>query len=126
MFKVIFEFLTEPLGLPIMWYWEYIILAVIGVIAYVIAYNAVEDMYRGDIISGRTTGSFFHWLIRLVIFTIIWAVTYGVIWLCKLIIDKWEIILLVLDGIVGLISLCALAILMLLKAKKNKAVNKNA
>ena len=79
MFEAIFEFLTEPLGLPIAWYWEYIILAVIGAIAYTISYNTVGDMYRSDFISGRTEGSFFHWLIRLFVFALIWAVTYGAI-----------------------------------------------
>lgn len=32
MFKFIFEILTDPLGLPIEWYWEYLILAVIGAV----------------------------------------------------------------------------------------------
>ena len=33
MFKFVFELLTDPLGLPIDWIYEYIILCVIGVIA---------------------------------------------------------------------------------------------
>ena len=47
MFKFIFEILTDPLGLPIEWYWEYLILAVIGVVAYAVAYRCVGDMYSG-------------------------------------------------------------------------------
>ena len=43
MFKFIFEILTDPLGLPIEWYWEYLILAVIGAAAYAIPLTAVFD-----------------------------------------------------------------------------------
>ena len=126
MFKVIFEFLTDPLGLPIEWYWEYIILAAIGGIAYAIAYNTVGDMYRADFISGRTSGSFFHWLIRLFVFAVIWMVTYGVIWIVKLITANWQMILMVSGITVGVIGLLALAIFVLRKVKKSKAVSKNA
>ncbi len=118
MFKVIFEFLTEPLGLPIEWYWEYIILAAIGGIAYIIAYNTVGVMYRADFISGRTSGSFFHWLIRLFVFAVIWAVTYGVIWLVKLITANWQMILMVSGIAVGVIGLLALAVFVLQKSRK--------
>lgn len=52
MFKFIFEILTDPLGLPIEWYWEYLILAVIGVVAYAVAYRCVGDMYSGGMIDG--------------------------------------------------------------------------
>ena len=93
MFKVIFEFLTEPLGLPIEWYWEYIILAAIAGITCIIAYNTVGGMYSADFIFGRTSGSFFHSLIRLFVFAVTWAVTYGVIWLVKLITANWQMIL---------------------------------
>ncbi|MDP3388088.1 MAG: hypothetical protein Q8S24_12690 [Eubacteriales bacterium] len=126
MFKVIFEFLIEPLGLPIAWYWEYIILAVIGLVAYIIAYKTVGDMYRADFISGSTVGSLFHWLIRVFIFAIIWAITFGVIWLFKLVMSNWSIILMALCGIVGAVSLCVLAILSIQKIKSSKAVNKDA
>ena len=38
-FKFMFERLTDPLGLPINALYEYIILAVIGVVAYKLAYS---------------------------------------------------------------------------------------
>ena len=60
MFKLIFEILTDPLGLPIEWYWEYLILTVIGAVAYAVAYRCVGDMYSGGMIDGSTSGSFFH------------------------------------------------------------------
>ena len=83
MFKFIFDLATEPLGLPIEWYYEWIILAVIGYIAYLIAYEKVGSLYHGDFISGRAAGSFCHWIIRSIYFIVMWAVAYGVIWIGK-------------------------------------------
>ena len=83
MFKFIFDLATEPLGLPIEWYYEWLILAVIGYIAYLIAYEKVGSLYHGDFISGRAAGSFFHWIIRTIYFIVMWAITYGVIWIGK-------------------------------------------
>ena len=78
-FKFLFERATDPLGLPINALYEYIILAVIDAIAYGIAYSKVGDMYHGGLISGRTEGSFFHWLIRFILFVGLWLFTYGAI-----------------------------------------------
>ena len=87
MFKFIFDLATEPLGLPIEWYYEWFILAVIGYIAYLIAYEKVGSLYHGDFISGRAAGSFFHWIIRTIYFIVMWAITYGVIWIGKFVIS---------------------------------------
>ena len=83
MFKFIFDLITEPLGLPIEWYYEWIILLVIGEIAYRVAYDKVGVLYQSGSISGKSAGSFFHWIIRTVVFVAIWAITYGVIWIGK-------------------------------------------
>lgn len=80
MFRFIFDIATDPLRLPIEWYYEWIILFVIGCIAYSIAYDKVGRLYHGDFISGRVAGSFFHWIIRTFYFIVMWAITYGVIW----------------------------------------------
>lgn len=79
MFKFVFEFLTDPLGLPIPYIYEYIILAVIGFFAYVISYNLVGKLYNNDLIAGKMLGKIFHWSIRIVVFVILWAISYGVI-----------------------------------------------
>lgn len=118
MFKLLFEFLTEPLGLPIEWYWEYVILAVIGTFAYIIAYNCVGSMYSEGLISGRGIGSFFHWLIRLVFFVIIWAVTYGIIALVKWICANWILVLCILGGIVVLAA--TISIITAIRKKKTE------
>ena len=54
---------------------------VIGEIAYQVAYDKVGTLYHGGFISGKSAGSFFHWIIRTVVFLASWAVTYGVIWI---------------------------------------------
>lgn len=104
MFKFIFDLATEPLGLPIEWYYEWIILGVIGYIAYLIAYDKVGSLYRGDFISGRATGSFFHWIIRTIYFIVMWAITYGVIWIGKFVVaHKMQVA-------IGICSIVAVAI----------------
>ena len=108
MFKLIFEFLTEPLGLPIEWYYEYVILAVVGFAAYAIAFRCVGSMYREGFISSRGAGSFFHWLIRLIFFVIIWAITYGVIAFVKWLCANWILVLCVFGGIVLLSAIFAI------------------
>lgn len=96
-FKFLFERLTDPLGLPINILAEYIILGVIGTIAYFVAFRIVGDMYHNGELFTRTSGSMVHWLIRLLFFVPIWAVTYFVIWVGKLIIAHWTVVL----GVLG-------------------------
>ena len=79
LFSFIFEKLTDPLGLPISPLYEYLILAIIGLAAYKIAYSAVGGMYRIGEISSKTAGSACHWLIRFIVFVVMWAITYGII-----------------------------------------------
>ena len=56
---------------------------VIGEIAYHVAYDKVGDLFHSGSISGRSAGSLFHWIIRTVVFVVIWAIAYGVIWAGK-------------------------------------------
>ena len=123
MFKVIFDFLTEPLGLPIEWYWEYLILAVIGFITYVIAFRVVGDMYDSGAISGSIAGSFFHWVIRLFFFAVIWAITYGTIKAVKWLYANRVLVLCVFGGIILIVGIIAVAFVV---CKRKKKVIKDA
>ena len=118
MFKFIFEILTDPLGLPIEWYWEYLILAVIGAIAYAVAYRCVGDMYSGGMIDGSISGSFFHWLIRLILFVALWAVTYGIIAAVKWLTDNWVLVLSILGSVVAVVGIVAIAAIIVRRRKK--------
>lgn len=104
MLKFLFGILTDPLGLPIDAIWEYLILAVIGAIAFLIAWN---------ISPGEDFGSLIHWVVRLIAFVILWAIVYGIIALVQWIFANWVLILCILGGIVvvgGIITIIVLKI----------------
>lgn len=125
-FKFLFERATDPLGLPINAFYEYIILAVIGAVAYGIAYSKVGDMYHGSLISGRTEGSFFHWLIRLILFVGLWLLAYGAIQGYYFVTANWQIILMIAGSVAGAAMLCTLAVTAMRFFKKHRMVNGNA
>lgn len=87
MFEFIYELATDPLGLPIECYYEWIILWVIDRIAYKKAYDNVGKLYSVDFISGSAMGSLCHWIIRTFHFWIMWAVAYSVIWVGKFVVS---------------------------------------
>lgn len=108
-FSAIFDILIDPLGLPISALWEFVILIIIGEIAYKIALSMVGDMYRSGGISSSFVGSVFHWIIRLVVFIIVWAVTYAVICIVKFITVHWLKIFCVLVGLLLIVVLSVIA-----------------
>lgn len=105
--KFIFELLTSPLGLPIPWYIEYIILIAVNTIAFELAFAAVGKLYSGDIIHGRRSGSILHWTIRFFAFFVLWAIIYGIIAFVKLCLANWIWVV----SIVGVLVVITLAIL---------------
>ncbi len=126
MLKMIFELLIAPLGLPIAWHWEYLILTLIGAIAFVISFKIIGKLYRLDFISGRMEGSFFHWLIRLIVFASLWAISYGAIMIIQLIIVQWSELLFWLEVILGISAASSVTIFFLKEFRKGKAVKKYA
>ena len=89
LFSFIFDRLTDPLGLPIAPWKEWIIMLLIGAFAFGVAYRIVGAMYRSGDISSRAGGSLLHRLIRLVVFAVMWAVTYGVICIWQFFAGHW-------------------------------------
>lgn len=117
--KFMFEHATDPLGLPVEWYYEYALLAIIGIIACSIAYEKVGDMYHEGWISGGTAGSVFHWIIRLVVFIVMWAITYGVIRVYFFITAHWKIIVMTIFSALIIACLYALFVFIIrIHAKK--------
>lgn len=110
-FSFIFDFLTDPLGLPIHPLWEYLILFVIGIFAFQIAWN---------ISPGGIFGSHIHWVVRLVAFVLMWLLVYLIIAICKWLFANWVIIVSILGGIVAVVF--AIFLIQTLK-KKGKAKN---
>ena len=90
MFKLIFELLTDPLGLPVNDIWEYLILAVIGGVAFSVAWESSP---------GGILGSLIHWIVRLFAFFGLWACAYAVLSAVQWVIAHWIITICVLVGI---------------------------
>ena len=63
----VFEWLTDPLGLPVHDLWEYGILAVIGILAFGFGWT---------VSGGGVFGSIVHWVVRFLAFLVLWAVAY--------------------------------------------------
>ena len=114
MFKILFEILTDPLGLPINIIWEYLIIAIINVIAFKIAWEASPGGFGGSTI---------HWVVRLIMFVIIWAIIYGVIVIAKWIFTNWKIVLCIVAGVVVLGIVIAVVVKQNLERRWNNASN---
>ena len=125
-FKFIYDRLTDPLGLPIDALYEYIILAVIGAVAYGLAYRKIGDMYHRRMIVGKIKGSFFHWVIRVFFFVMLWLVTYGAIQGYYFVAANWQISLIVIGIAAGGFLLCTFAVAAMRFVKKHRTVNRNA
>lgn len=78
-FSFIFDMFSDPLTLPIEPWKEWLIIGIIGVIAQIVAFIIVGNMYGSGKICGSLAGSIFHWIIRLLILVPIWFVVYWVI-----------------------------------------------
>lgn len=104
-FSFIFDKATDPLTLPIHFLWEWLILGVIGEIAYQFAFRKVGCLYRTGVISGRFAGSLLHWIIRFFIYVPVWAIVYWVIVFVQWIIAHWvaAIIITILAVILGIV-----------------------
>ena len=100
-YSLFFDLLTDPLGLPIHPLWEYVILLVIGEIAFRIAWNASPGGFGGSTI---------HWFVRIITFALMWAVTYAVIAVGQFIIAHWIPIVCIIAALV-LIGILATSIL---------------
>jgi len=108
MWKIIYEILVNPLGLPIDPIWEYLIILVVGEIAHEIAYWVSPG--------GKTFGSFIYWVSKLLVFVAMWAILYGIITAVQFVIAHW--IWFTIGGVV--ILGIAITLIIIFKKKKSK------
>lgn len=102
--KPVFEIITEEYILFDNVIYNYIILSIIGVIALKVAWNFVGKLYDYGIIIGKSSGSIIHWIIRLMIFTVLFYILGGIIWLTKLVyLYKTESIIILASSVIILI-----------------------
>lgn len=86
--KFIFDLITSPLSLFENSFYNYIAMAIIGVIAFKIAFYIFGEIgLRGE------AGSIVHWIIRLFAFAFIWLLCCIIINVIKFILNNWIIIL---------------------------------
>ena len=102
--KPVFEIITEEYVLFDNVIYNYIILSIIGVIALKVAWNFVGKLYDYGIIIGKSSGSIIHWIIRLMIFTVLFYILGGIIWLTKLVyLYKTESIIILSSSVIFII-----------------------
>lgn len=108
--KYLFEYIVDSFSLLENPLDDYVIMAIIGTIAYGIAYSLVGKLYNYDIIDGRGAGHVLHWIIRLIVFVIIFYLVATAIriynWFMELPNYKWWIIGFVIAGSIVTYCLC--------------------
>ena len=95
----LFDILTEQLGLPTDTLSEFLIMAIISALAGGIAYWAVGALYGNGVLHTKNGGSIAHWLLRAIIFVVIWAVAYGVLWFVALVKAHYDLTMIILCSI---------------------------
>ena len=75
----VFDFLMSPFGLPINPIYEYFILGIIGIIAFLLAYRVA-----GRLGSSPSDRRGLHWFFRIVFFIAMWAVVKLLVWIMSL------------------------------------------
>lgn len=106
MYKIIFDLLVDPLGLPLNFIYEYLIMTLIDLAAYKLAYEKTGFLFRDGWIS-RGEGKATHWFIRILFYLFMWAVMRASIWIYGFVLD---------NKIVSLFAVvCILAIILTVK-----------
>lgn len=125
--KYLFEYITDSFSLLENPLDDYVVMAIIGIIAYGIAYGLVGRLYNYDIIDGRGAGHILHWIIRLIVFVIIFYLAATAIriynWFMDLPSYKWWIIGLVIGVSIFIYGLYKFHLLR--KRDLNEQRNKN-
>ena len=79
--KPLFEILTGDVAVCDNIIYNYLIMLIVGEIAFRFAFSLVGDAYDANLISGKSLGSMLHWGIRLIIYVVIAYLIRGAIWL---------------------------------------------
>lgn len=121
--KPLFEIITGDIAVCGSVIYNYIIMFILGEIAFRLAFKLVGDLYHSGIIGSRSIGSLLHWLFRLIIYVCIAYILRGIIWLYYFI--KGVPLWVRFSILGGIISLIILIIVMKLKKKVVKQVIDN-
>ena len=103
MTKEIFDLIVEPLGLPINGFYEYLIMAIVDIVAWRLAFANTGVMIRTRRIS-RRQGSDVHWTLRFTYYVVMWAILRAVIWIYGFVIANKGVSIFAAGCIVALIT----------------------
>ena len=92
----IIDFLLLPLSLPINPIWDFVICAVIGEVAFRIAYEKA-----GQLGSSSGERSLLHWFFRIIIYFGIWSVVCAICYAVQFVTAHWQMILIIIGAIAG-------------------------
>ncbi len=104
-----YDFITLPLSLPINPLWDFVIMALIGEIAYWAAYS-----YAGRNASSRAGRSALHWAVRFPLYLILWLLVCIIIKIVNFIKANWIWVLISL----GAIAVIGVAIIVVIRKRK--------
>jgi len=83
--KPIFDLLTGEYALFDNVIYNYIAMAIVGFVAFVIAFSVVGKLYRSGVISSRGAGSIIHWVLRFIAFIVVFYLFSLILWLIKIV-----------------------------------------
>lgn len=118
--KPIFEMVTGKYVMFDNIIYNYIIMTVIGLFAFGIAWRCVGKLYDNNIISGKNSGSLIHWTIRLIVFIVLFYIFSLFMWLTKFIYLYRQIICIIICAIAWL----TIIITIIYKIRKRR-INEN-
>jgi len=81
--KPLFEIITGNFILFGNMIYNYIVMSIVGLIAYAAAWRFVGLLYHTDIIEGHAVGSIIHWIIRLIVFIVVFFIFDLILWIIK-------------------------------------------
>ncbi len=115
--KQLFDFMTMPFDLPVNPIISWVVMALIGIIAFRLAYKIA-----GESASSSAGRSIVHWIARIVVFVILWALVCGAIYVYRFLKEYWYW---VLAGVIIVAAIVA-AILIIKVRKKPKRINESS
>lgn len=113
-----FNILTYKLGLPIDPFYSFLVMVTVGEIACRVAFSLVGDLYDKNLLQSSSGGSICHWLIRIPVYIVIWAVLYALISIGKFVYHNWKVILLISGCI--LVTVIAFTVILIVRRKNRE------
>lgn len=113
--KPLFDILTGDVAICDNILYNYIVMLIVGELAFRLAWNLVGDMYHIGLISSKESGSFFHWTARLISYVCCAYLIRGVIWLYKFIVAVPHWAWWIVAGIIAAVIAAIMSVMLLRK-----------